>query len=332
VDNQLQEALSWYCFVDPDVVFIRHNENKTYKVRDQEHSYVLRIHQPVEGYSLGILAAGVSPLANIRHEMAVLEHLHTTSGLPLQQPVKNREGQRVTRLTDGAPVTVMQWIEGFPLSDMDTTTDIGHAIGSAVARFHLAAQTIQPAGEGGFWLLDNPDLMQRYSYDPMLLARISDELRVAEQQGHIAAEHLPIALQAVATIRERMEELEAVPGTKGYVHADLSRSNLIRTLNDEVVPIDFSLSGIGYYAMDIGMLLTDFADKIMRNSIKEAYEQEMGKEVSVACVEAFFAFGVILYIACQHHKAYQEDWFAKAMDRWCNTIFAPLVRGEAFVL
>jgi Ser/Thr protein kinase RdoA (MazF antagonist) len=307
VDNQLQEALSWYCFVDPDVVFIRHNENKTYKVRDQEHSYVLRIHQPVEGYSLGILAAGVSPLANIRHEMAVLEHLHTTSGLPLQQPVKNREGQRVT-------------------------TDIAHAIGSAVARFHLAAQTIQPAGEGGFWLLDNPDLMQRYTYDPMLLARISDELRVAEQQGHIAAEHLPIALQAVATIRERMEELEAVPGTKGYVHADLSRSNLIRTLNDEVVPIDFSLSGIGYYVMDIGMLLTDFADKTLRNSIKEAYEQEMGKAISVACIEAFFAFGVILYIACQHHKAYQEDWFAKAMDRWCNTIFAPLVRGEAFVL
>lgn len=332
MDNPLQEALGWYSFVDPDVVFIRHNENKTYKVRDQEQSYVLRVHQPVEGYSLGVLATSALPFDNICHEMAVLEHLHATSGLPFQKPVKNRKGQRVTRLADGASVTVMQWIEGFPLSDMDMDTDMARAIGSAVARFHLAAQTIRPMGEGGFRLPDNPELMQRYAYDPELLVRIGDELRDAEQQGHIAAEHLPIALQAVATIRQRMEELEAIPGTKGYVHADLSRSNLIRTLNAEVVPIDFSLSGMGYYAMDIGMLLTDFADKTVRNSIKEAYEQEMGKEVSVACIEAFFAFGVILYIACQHHKAYQEDWFAKAMERWCNTIFAPLVRGEAFVL
>lgn len=332
MDNLLQEALGAYSFEDPDVVFLRHNENRTYKVKDRERSYVLRIHQPVEGYSLGILAACGHPLDYIHSEMRMLEHLHPTSGLPLQQPVRNRQGQRVTKLADGTPVTVMLWIEGFPLSEMDMTPEIAGAIGEAVAGLHLAAKPIELGDEGDFRLPGDSEPLHRYAYTQELLTRTRKELCAAERIGHIASRYLPILVQAVTVIGKRMNELEVIPGSRGYIHADLSRSNLILTLDRQVAPIDFSLSGIGYYWMDIGMLLTAFEDKAIRNRIKGAYEKAMDCTIPTDYIEAFFAFGVILYIACQHPKVSREDWFGKALDRWCSSIFAPLVQGKAFVL
>lgn len=118
----------------------------------------------------------------------------------------------------------------------------------------------------------------------------------------------------------------------GFIHADLSMSNMILTADNGIVPIDFSLSGVGFYYMDIGMMLSAFNDKNIRRCIKNGYEKEMKTEIPMRYIEAFFAFGVILFIACQHNKVYMEEWFYKAMERWCNTIFTPLINDEAFVL
>lgn len=80
------------------------------------------------------------------------------------------------------------------------------------------------------------------------------------------------------------------------------------------------------------MMMSNFNDKKIRGFIKMGYEQESGQEVPVCYIDAFFAFCVLLYICCQHDKAYMEDWFSGAINRWCNTIFTPLINGDEYVL
>jgi hypothetical protein len=48
----IEEALQHYNFNKPHAKLIRHNENMTYLVDDEESKYVLRIHKSLEGLDL----------------------------------------------------------------------------------------------------------------------------------------------------------------------------------------------------------------------------------------------------------------------------------------
>lgn len=50
--NLLAEALNQYSFQQPQVKMIRHNENQTYQVIDGQNQYLLRIHLPIDGFSV----------------------------------------------------------------------------------------------------------------------------------------------------------------------------------------------------------------------------------------------------------------------------------------
>lgn len=50
--NLLAEALNQYSFQHPQVKMIRHNENQTYQVIDGQNQYLLRIHLPIDGFSV----------------------------------------------------------------------------------------------------------------------------------------------------------------------------------------------------------------------------------------------------------------------------------------
>lgn len=332
MDKLLKEALTLYSFENPEIIYLRHNENITYKIKANEKYYVLRIHKPVEGYSLGILSNEGEKLEYIQSEMILLEYLHENAKLEIQQPIRNKKFQLVSVLEDFTPVTVLEWIQGVTLSDTEITCDTARKIGSMVAHLHLSTKNIKIDEEGYLMLEEINIKLNRYQYRQQTLKKIVNELRIAESKGHIDRRHINIVLNAIATIKKRMDELYKIPDTMGFIHADLSTSNMILTENNGIAPIDFSLSGVGFYYMEIGMMLTAFNDKDIRRCIKTEYEKEMKREIPLCYIDASFALGVILYIACQHNKAYREEWFEKAMERWCNTIFTPLINGEAFVL
>ncbi|TDF89184.1 hypothetical protein [Paenibacillus piri] len=54
--RSFREVLLNYTFVDPEVQFIRHNENITYKVTEKGtgESYLLRMHKPITPNMQGI--------------------------------------------------------------------------------------------------------------------------------------------------------------------------------------------------------------------------------------------------------------------------------------
>ena len=137
-ENLLQEALSRYNLSDAAAEFIRHNENITYKVLMGDNAYLLRIHVPREGFSLGIL--GISEgekFEFISGEMTLLSHLHK-SGFAAQMPVRNAEMDYVTRLSDGSCATLLEWIPGADLDGLPMTCDMAYELGEMAARLHIA--------------------------------------------------------------------------------------------------------------------------------------------------------------------------------------------------
>ncbi|WCF06565.1 hypothetical protein NDS46_19690 [Paenibacillus thiaminolyticus] len=106
------DALSHYEIQSPIIAFIRHNENLTYKITDQSgSSYLLRVHKPVHAELHGLQHSK----AGLTGEMELLQALGEHTALNVQKPVRNREGEFVSRISDGEDFihcTLLHWLEG----------------------------------------------------------------------------------------------------------------------------------------------------------------------------------------------------------------------------
>ena len=121
--ERVQEALRNYCIRERKVTLIRHNENITCQVVSDESTFVLRIHLPMEGFSLKLLET--VPAAELMEgEVELLRYLAGRAPFPVQLPVRNRWGDYVTLLSGGIPCELLQWVEGTP---MDKENANGHA-------------------------------------------------------------------------------------------------------------------------------------------------------------------------------------------------------------
>jgi len=330
LEKIIQESLERYDFKNPKLEFIRHNENITYKVLDELNTYVLRVHKPIEGFSLGIHQRDQEIFKYIESEMQLIDYAKRCMNTPIQKPVKNKMGEFVSVLQDGTCVTVLEWVQGDTINNIPMTETIGKTIGTMIAELHKCFNELENNEDNRpVRSVLNHDI-KRYMYDQKMLDVIEVELSLIVRDGLMEKDKVDIMKDAVRVIKGIMDELEEMQNMSGIVHADLSPSNLIFS-NEKIVPIDFSLSGYGFYYMDIGLIVSQYKDHKIKKSIVSGYEELMQKEVPLRYIEAFIALGVILFIACQHDKVRTQDWFDGAVKRWCETIFNPLINEKSFV-
>ena len=319
--SRLEEALALYPLSSPKGELIRHNENMTFQVADGNGRYVLRIHQPVEGFSLEILRTGGDKRQAIQSEMELLSALKIGSPIPVQSPFPCSQGGLVATLADGTPVTLLEWIVGETLENTELTPDLCRSIGEMTAGLHafFAQNRAQHTS------------LARYRYDRTLLPPIAERIRRAEQGGYIRRE----AAQSILSALEEMDiRFCALDETQEpiIVHADLSKSNMILCSDGRIAPIDFSLCGISHTYMDVGGLLGHVSDDADRFFILEGYKNVHGGAVNIRFVEPYFALNVILFIACQYERSKEWDWYSDAIERWCKDIFSPLAANAPFLL
>ena len=307
-DNLLRAALAQYDFRAPQATLLRHNENETYCVTDGGKKYVLRIHRPAAGFSLGTFGVDSHSKEMLESEMQILEAL-SESDIPVQRPVRNRSGAHVT-LSEDAPVTVLEWLEGPTLDDFEPDESDCLAAGAMAARMHRFFRA-------------HPQLnaLPRYRYDHELIDRLSDRL----SQGQTEDVQIRIMLDALAAIREHTLKMQEKEGGFGLIHADLSRGNLVRTARG-IAPIDFCLCGYGSRHMDLGSLVSNFKPHLTASLLK-GYSDESGETVTEKDAAPFLAQQVLLFIAAHLRESAVWDWYPKAMDRWCKTLFLPLING-----
>jgi Ser/Thr protein kinase RdoA (MazF antagonist) len=110
-DQLLNQALSLYSLDNPSAQLIRRNEIITYMVSDGAEKYVLRIHKPADGFSLGIFDCR-NQFNRIKNELEIINRLKAGTGLLLQSPVRTACGDPVGRLQGDIPVSLLSWIDG----------------------------------------------------------------------------------------------------------------------------------------------------------------------------------------------------------------------------
>jgi len=311
----IEKALEEYEFYNPKAEFIRHNENITYKISDDKVIYLLRIHQPVKGFSLDLYQKDGSASDYILGEMKLLDFMKC-SKTRLQVPVKNKKGNLVS-FVDNTPITVLKWIEGNIVQNIDESK--AYQIGQLIAGLH------QDFVESKI----HEQEFKRYMYDEACLLDIIDELNLAKKLGHINELSRDLLISVCYEIITCMTNLDKRVDY-GYIHSDLSKDNLIES-QQNMIPIDFSLSGYGYYTMDVAFILCQIKDNTTKKTLVDAYENKMAVKLSIRDLEVFYAFGVLLYIACQHEKIHKLDWFVEKLEKWSETIFYPLVNNERFL-
>ena len=315
----LKQALNCYALNSPQADQIRHNENMTYKVVSDDKAYALRIHKPVEGFSLSVFEVS-DRLLFISSELDIIADLDFASDLDVQAPVRGRNGSFVQMISDGTPVSLLEWVDGNTVEDTPQTPETLRAVGKLAAKMHLFFGD-KPFADKKY---------HRYSYDQPLLAPIAEKIHAATQRGVIANPQRQVILSALEEMHKRFDELDK-SHRKILVHADLSKSNMIVTPCGAVAPIDFSLSGYSHFYMDIGGLFGHIINPKDRQYIIEGYKSVRNCDISSRYLEPYFTLQVIMFIACQYERAAEWEWYGDALNRWCKDIFKPLAEDKTFL-
>ncbi len=307
MEQNLREALAAYGMDGADAVLLRHNENATYRVACGGRECVLRVHAPRPGFALEMFNVDRHGRGKLEGEIAMLRAL-SEGGFPVQRPVENRAGECVTVLESGDCAMLLTWIEGKTVSDL--TEEIARDAGRLAARMHICLN-----GRGDL------DRIDRYRYDESLLVTLRALLLKGDEAGAFGDGMTDIS-HALNAIAARMALLRARGNGFGLIHADLSKGNLIQTKGG-LAPIDFCLSGSGFFAQDVGGMTADFGDPF-RGMLLAGYADAWGSAPDEASVDAFVALGVLLYIGSHWRGAMGADWFPGALKRWRRTLYRPL--------
>ena len=294
----IQQALARYAFDGMDAVLIRHNENMTYCVGGK---YLLRIHRHREGFSTAWSGAA-SPLALRGEELRFLARLNA-AGIRVQTPLANRDGEYVTVLGDGTLVTALTWIPGRTVEKADVTPAFSASLGELVGRMHRAAEQSGAA----------PSMR----YDAALCERLVGWLDRLPETA-LLARCRPAMRDALHGIRAYLALHE---GELIAVHSDLSRSNLLIT-ESGLVPIDFSLFGIGHPMLDVGGVFASICETDeQRRGFADGYAAA-GCAIGQRGVDTSFALQILLGIALHYDMWKDEAWFHKRLPEWCGEVFS----------
>lgn len=289
----LHEALQTFGLNGAQAEFIQQHENAVYRV---DGKYLLRIHKAADG-----LHADHNPDKR-RAELAFLTHL-ANAGMHVQRPIAK------TVLSDGTMATLLTWLEGHHITEAEFTPGMQDRIGTMTAQLHRAAQGFRhPA-------------MRRYDADHV--AQKAAEIRRMGQQHDLNPDDITAACQAAEVIRDRLcsAASEFIP-----IHCDLSQSNILLT-EDGLVPIDFSLFGLGHPMHDLGILLGNVSTLMQRKSIADGYVHAGGR-IDLPLLDAGLTLGLLEALVFHAEVWPKEPWFAPRLTRWANEMLRPLAEGR----
>ncbi|HHW09059.1 MAG TPA: phosphotransferase [Firmicutes bacterium] len=178
------------------------------------------------------------------------------------------------------------------------------------------------------WRPDFP--LERLSYDGANLNKIARIIGDGVVAGLFSADQYRVIQEGVNRITDLMDELDTQPDSFGLIHADLAVSNLI--VNGETItPIDFAMSGYGYFMQDLGDLSSSFGPLHIRKAMLDGYDTIRRLSTSdLKYVEAFFVSGILYFMAIHLHSGVHREWFMRRVPVICERYIEPLVRDQRF--
>ncbi len=233
------QALLSYNIQADTLTFLQHSENITYKVEASQGSYLLRLHVPV---TPAFGDHGANKVA-VNSEMLWLQALRKAR-FPVPPPLQNKEGDFVTQV-GSMNATLLKWQTGELLTREMETEESAAQIGALVGKLHQHSSR---------WTL--PKGFSRPRRDAAYFENAMLALWPAVEDGRISSQDYRLLQTALTWLTREMRNLSQTRATSGLLHGDLHRGNFLLQ-RGKIKLIDFSMSGFGHYAYDLGMCLSN---------------------------------------------------------------------------
>ena len=287
---------------------LRHNENLACQVDGPAGArYLLRICQPKTTALAGIQQ---DPGA-VESEMAWLRAIRRDTGLPVQQPVASVQGRYVEAVAHpeedrAVPALLLSWIEGEMLTQKEPNAErLLAEVGRTQRRLHeQAKQWTAPQG------------FHRPQYDEASLLSELPTLERAVKAGIVRPEHYALVERASEHIVECLRSIPKTPDVWGPLHMDWMGNLVIA--GDAVVPIDFSLSGMGFYLQDVGQCISN-----VKKPLRSAYLEGYGVTFDLQEQNLISAYILMIVFITAARNAFNPAW-----REWIEIRRFPVIAGE----
>ncbi|MGM1050449.1 MAG: phosphotransferase enzyme family protein [Bacillota bacterium] len=318
-NDVLIDILNKYGIYEPIIKFLRHNENRTYKIDDtvSGNSYLLRIHQPLKDNMTGLQHTYHGLLT----ELEMLENLAAQTDLIVQSPVRNRYGDLLTVIEhEGRSLncSVLTWLEGRDLQKEDVSDqNVVTKLGDQIADLHSFFRYYKGV---------SPDKRpsQGMDYNHQMLTKIKRGLEL----GLFAPSDVHIIEETITLINLRLENIGKSAHTWGLIHGDLSMGNIIVTSQAEMSFIDFGFFGFGYYLLDVSMGALLIPSEHRNNFLEGYYGHEEITEEDIFLLEGLMLVAIIGYYAFQIENETVHPWMRERMPLLCANHCIPYLSGE----
>jgi Ser/Thr protein kinase RdoA (MazF antagonist) len=320
-DKMIGEILKEYPIRVSSTVFIRHNENLTYKVTDEANgmSYLLRIHKAVTPNLSGLQHT----YEGLKAEMTLLQELNEKTDVLVQTPVRNTAGEWVTRVTAEGEVvqcTLLQWIEGRDIQQ-DETISKEHIIhfGEQVGNLHQFSRTtgmrmseVRPAYAG---IAQNESKLKR--------------LELGVSLGVFSGDDFITLKKIFEVLNSSLETYPQTVNTWGIIHADINKGNLLVTQHGIAI-IDFCLFGYGYYLYDVAGSVLSFKPE-ERDHFISGYTSKSASfsEKDMKLLEGFMILSILGFYAFHMENEDKHTWMRERMPIFCNKYCQPIINNQS---
>ncbi|WP_340400262.1 phosphotransferase [Paenibacillus sp. FSL H8-0079] len=335
-DPMAAQIIQNYNMEKPVVSYIRHNENLTYHVDDEAsgQKYLLRIHQAAYASMTGIQHT----LPALEAEMNLLHELNATTTLRVQHPVRNVSGDWVTVWTSEAGkeicCTVLEWIEGRDIQQGERlTTEQIYDLGVQLQMLHQYGR-VQVEGNDHqrtgreMSQLDRTKVRPAYGNtheNLVMLGQLEEGVRL----GIFTTEDFDLLRETFENINEQLETYPHDEKTRGVIHGDITRNNLLIT-DEGISMIDFCLHGYGYYLFDAGGAALMF-NREERDIFLSGYTKQIAPltDRDIRLMEGFMLIFTLGYYAFQMANESRHEWMKDRMPKLCSKYCRPYVQSES---
>ena len=83
----------------------------------------MRIHKPIAGFTNAFFPVNRG-MSKVQNELEIITALRVNTPLPMQSPVAGLNGRLVQTLPDGTIVTMLEWVDGQDVDDIEKTDEI----------------------------------------------------------------------------------------------------------------------------------------------------------------------------------------------------------------
>lgn len=315
-----KELLSLYSISEPEIQFIRHNENITFKIIDQKNNkhYLLRIHKPSTEGLFGLQHT----LEGIKSEIKILQELKRKNLLHSQIPIVNNRGEYITEykldnFNHRCYATVLEWIEGSTLTlKEDNIKEIAFALGQNLALFHECLKEFKPSKD-----------FIRPIYDIDRIDFAIEELKYCVEINLFSMEHYDIIKKVLILVKNQINELNSRENTFGIIHADMQLGNIVVN-NDNPCIIDLGFCGFGYYVFDLGSAATIFPSNLRQTFLRGYASQCSFSFDDLKYVEGqIFMDTFISYVMFMRDNQ-RNSWIKASALKKCDSICKDFLEGK----